>query len=133
MRLLTDHKLNGLNDALTITVLDEPGPGGACHVYEIDHAGDSHEKTPINTEIRFQNGPINEAGVNGISGEALVAIVIDRLRGFQYGPTQLPTARGEFACRENAIALTHMEEALMWLQKRTRDRIARGVEGTMVK
>ena len=57
MRTLTDHKLNGLNDALEITVTDEPGSG----------------------------------------------------------------------------ALTELENALMRLQKRTRDRMARGVEGTMQK
>lgn len=35
MRTLTAHKVNGLNEALTINVLDQPGPGGACHSYEI--------------------------------------------------------------------------------------------------
>jgi hypothetical protein len=120
MRKLTDHKLNGLNDALEITVLDEPGQGGACHLYEIDRIGGAPTSGGGKTLIQFQKGPILEAGVNGISGEALLAIQIDRLRSFQAGP---------FACRENAIALTHLEDALMWLQKRTRDRLARGVEG----
>lgn len=133
MREITDHKLNGLNDALEIQVLDEPGQGGACHKYAIERiapedgpgfrdekSGNWHEATIIN----FQNGPIQEAGVNGISGEALLVINIDRLRSFQAGP---------FACRENAVALTHLETALMWLQKRTRDRLARGVEGTNQK
>lgn len=119
MRTITDHKLNGLNDALEITVADQPGAGGACHEYDItscDHG--------VHCHISFQNGPIAEAGVNGISGEALMAVQIDRLRSFQAGP---------YACRENALALTAMEEALMWLQKRTRDRLARGVEGTSAK
>jgi hypothetical protein len=40
---------------------------------------------------------------------------------------------GPYACRENAIALTHIEEALMWLQRRTVARIKRGVEGTNQK
>lgn len=120
MRKVTDHKLNGLNDALTITVLDEPGQGGACHEYRIEHGG----PTDPFTIIRFQNGPIQEAGVNGISGEALLAVVIDRLRSFQ---------AGQYSCRENALALTALEESLMWLQKRTRDRLARGVEGTNQK
>ena len=62
--------------------------------------------------------------MNGISQEALLAILIDRLRGFQ---------SGQYACRENAIALTKLEEATMWLQKRTLDRVRRGVEGTSVK
>lgn len=123
MRKITDHKLNGLNDALDITVLDEPGQGGACHEYQINQVGGAPNALPM-ALVTFQNGPIQEAGVNGISGEALLAIAIDRLRGFQGGP---------FKCRENAIALTHIEDALMWLQKRTRDRTARGVEGTNVK
>lgn len=121
MRTITDHKLNGLNDALTITVTDEPGQGGANHEYSIlfDKNG-----APAAASISFQNGPIQEAGVNGISGEALLAVVIDRLRSFQAGP---------FSCRENACALTYLETSLMWLQKRTRDRLARGVEGTNQK
>ncbi len=132
MRKLTDHKLNGLNDALEILVLDEPGQGGACHRYAIrpidpittsDPTGSS-QRSRACCDINFQNGPINEHGVNGISGEALLAIVIDRLRGFQ---------AGEFATRENACALIHLETSLLWLQKRTRDRTARGVEGTNSK
>jgi hypothetical protein len=120
-RFITDHKLNGLNDALAIKVLDEPGHGGACHLYEIDQVGGAPDSGGVKTLIKFQNGPIAEAGVNGGSNEALLAIVIDRMRGFQSGP---------YKCRDNACALTHLEEALMWLQKRTRERMARGVEGT---
>ncbi|KVR99176.1 hypothetical protein WK29_30460 [Burkholderia vietnamiensis] len=69
----------------------------------------------------FQNGPIAEAGVNGITQEVLLAIVADRLRSFQAGP---------YACRENALALTKIEEAQHWLQQRTIARMRRGVEGT---
>jgi hypothetical protein len=120
MRTLTDHKVNGLNEALEITVLDEPGQGGACHQYQI-----KLEDRPDRTiNVQFQDGPVKEAGFNGISQEALLAIVIDRLKGFQ---------SGQFSTKENACALTHCQEALMWLQKRTRDRMARGVEGTNVK
>lgn len=120
MREITDHKLNGLNEAIAIEVLDEPGQGGACHVYKISPSG----APASSANIYFQNGPIKEAGVNGISQEALLAVVIDRLRSFQ---------AGQYACRENAIALTKTEEAMLWLKKRTQDRIARGVEGTNVK
>lgn len=121
MRTITDHKLNGLNEALNITVLDEPGQGGACHVYEIS-ANESQFEEPV--VIGFQNGPIQEFGVNGISGEALIAINIDRLRSFQAGP---------YASDDNAQALYHLEQALLFLQKRTRERLARGVEGTNQK
>lgn len=126
MKILTDHKLNGLNDAIEIRVTDEPGQGGANHEYElwipdaiIDGPGEGHQAGPA-CQISFQNGPIQEVGVNGISGESLLAVVIDRLRAFQSGP---------FSCYENAAALIKLEESLMWLQKRTRDRLARGVEG----
>lgn len=114
MRKLIAHKANALNYDITISVVDEPGAGGANHVYEIKHGG-----LQLGV-IKFQNGPIKEHGVNGITQEALLAICIDRLEGFQ---------RGEFACRENALALTKMQEAMHWLHHRTRDREARGVEG----
>ncbi len=113
---------------VAIEVLDEPGQGGACHEYSVvpnyQKIGDD-VVTPINPfTVRFQNGPIQEFGVNGCQQEDLLAIVIDRLQSFQ---------SGNFACRENALALTKCQEALMWLQKRTADRQSRGVEGTIVK
>lgn len=124
MRKLTDHTVSGDQAVqLNIDVLDEPGAGNACHRYGINHKVDS-DTTELLGHISFQNGPIKEAGVNGITQEALLAIIIDRLRGFQ---------SGSFSCRENAIALTHCEEALMWLQRRTVERIKRGVEGTNQK
>ena len=116
MREITTHKVNGCNDQLAIQVLDEPGQGGACHVYDI-HTPDCNVACVIN----FQNGAIAEAGTNGVTHEALLAVIIDRLQGFQRGP---------YACRENALALTKLEEALHWLHHRTRQRVARGVEGT---
>jgi hypothetical protein len=36
----------------------------------------------------------------------------------------------KFPCRENSMTITKLDEALMWQQKRTQDRIERGVEGT---
>ena len=73
------------------------------------------------TLIEFQDGPVNEAGVNGLTHEVLLAIVADRLRSFQQGP---------FASRYNALALTHIEDAQNWLNRRTLERMRRGVEGT---
>ena len=131
MRSVTDHIVEGdsVNHQLRIDVLDEPGAGGANHKYHIclpKNGNDPVDAQSLSgiTFIGFQNGPITEAGVNGLTQEALLVVVIDRLRSFQSGP---------FSCRENAIALTHCEDALMWLQRRTRARIARGVEGTNVK
>lgn len=125
MRNITSHRVNGLNEAINVIVLDEPGAGGACHHYRIEPITDTHPQGAIvPCEIRFQNGTIAEHGLNGLSNETLLAVVEDRLLGFQ---------SGQYACRENAVALTKLQESMMWLQKRTRDRVARGVEGTSVK
>lgn len=114
------HEVNGLNECLSITH-DKPGAGNAAHNYSIDCVGGAPDSGGMTFNIKFQDGPINEAGVNGISNEALLAIVRHRLQGFQSGP---------YSCRENALALTKIEEAMHWLHHRTRERASRGVEGT---
>lgn len=131
MRKLTEHVVNPANDKLSIEVHDEPGDGGANHHYAIygfhtatnksvNGAGSTlGDETALH--VIFQNGPIPETGVNGITQEVLLSIVADRLRGFQNGP---------FKCKANACALTHIEEAQHWLQQRTLERMRRGVEGT---
>jgi hypothetical protein len=134
MREIRDHIANAANESLKIAVIDEPGHGGACHRYDITgfdtktnpaRVGEGgYESSFARLPIVFQNGPIKEHGVNGVTNEALLAVLIDRMQSFQ---------TGDFRCRENAIALTHLEEALLWLQKRTRDRLARGVEGTTAR
>lgn len=115
MRLITDHKVNPANDVIEVKVTDEPGAGGACHEYVVTLPSGEV------THISFQNGPIAESGVNGLTQEVLIAICCDRLRSFQ---------SGQFACRENALALTKLEEAQHWLHHRTQQRMSRGVEGT---
>lgn len=71
--------------------------------------------------IKFQCGPIGEVGVNGTSIENVIDLLVNRLEGFQ---------AGEFRCRENALAITHLQDAQNWLERRTRNRITQGVEGT---
>lgn len=107
-----------------VEALDEKGQGNANHEYEISPVDADPRKATWSQRISFQNGPIKEAGVNGVMNEDLIAIVIDRMRGFQ---------SGDYACRDNALALTKLEEALMWLRNRTNERESRGVEGTHVK
>jgi hypothetical protein len=118
MRELTGHKVNGVNDGLTITVLDEPGIGGANHRYRIQWL---HNNVPHFYDLDFQNGPIKTVGTNGITHEALLAILIDRLEGFQ---------RGKFACDANERALRWLLAAQDTLLDRTKERQQRGVEGT---
>ena len=89
----------------------------APHHFEIKRKSDSNTVAKID----MQEGPILESGVNGCCNEDLLNIVVARLEGFQ---------SSQYACRENAIAITKIEEALLWLHHRTNKRKARGVEGT---
>ncbi len=127
-RYLSSHALNEANEKLEIRVCDEPGAGGASHRYEIagfytttNPSGDCGLPPGDGLIVLFQNGPIKEVGVNGVTNESLLAIVEDRLTGFQSGP---------YACFENAEALRCVQRALGYLHGRTHARIDRGVEGT---
>jgi len=75
--------------------------------------------------IHWQDGPLGRdeerKEPNGAFVETVIAAAAQRIRYYQ---------SGKFACRENALALTKLEEALHWLDHRTRAREARSVEGT---
>ena len=60
---------------------------------------------------------------DGTTNEELLEVLIDRMQYLQ----------GKFPCKENACVITKLEESLMWLEKRTRDREKRGVEGKNLK
>ena len=64
---------------------------------------------------------LNEDGTSehGTNLEEMLRVSIERLQELNE----------RFSCRENALAITKMQEALMWLNERTRDRKERGVEG----
>jgi hypothetical protein len=133
MREIRDHIVEGdlPQNQLALKVIDEPGSGGANHRYEISWPGgvslDDNGKNVVGTRtllIEFQNGPIKEAGLNGVTQEVLLAIVIDRLKSFQAGP---------FPSHYNEEALFQAQNCLFNLQGRTRERIARGVEGKTEK
>ena len=99
---------------------NEAGAGGASTEYNVDLDSSEGE---IRTEINFQVGNPLE-NVNGITNEALLSILIDRMEGFN---------SGNFRTREGALVLTKLEEALHWMQARTMERRARGVEGKYEK
>ena len=91
----------------------------APHLFTVNRVDDGEELA----RLKFQSGGIKEAGVNGVNNEDLIAMVIRRLEGFQ---------ESKFACKEDEKALEKLQEALMWLRKRTMDREARNVEGTHI-
>lgn len=118
-KITTIQKANKLNEVYRI---GDVGPGGAYHEYLI-----AHPRGPwlSASRIVFQKGHrLDQDSVSGVLDCDLLEIVRDRLQCFQ---------RGEFSCRENAIALTHIEEALMWMNKRVEDRAERNVLGTYEK
>lgn len=76
-----------------------------------------HETNQLAFQI--QNGPIKEVGKNGCQVTDVIAVakhIIEQLNQ-------------KFPCRENAMTITKLDEALMWQEKRTKDREARNVEG----
>lgn len=115
---------------IVITALDEPGPGGASHEYEIAvrspddaefFAAFGQHKNVYSCQIALQKGALKEAGWNGVIDEALIAIVVDRMECFQ---------SGAFAHPQNEIAITKLMRALQAMEARKRERQRRGVEGT---
>jgi len=80
--------------------------------------------------IEWQDGPLGRNGErrdpNGAFVETVIAAAKQRIEFYQ------KAANGKFSCRENALAITKLEEALHWLDHRTREREARQVEGTHV-
>jgi hypothetical protein len=126
MKVITSHKISKLNrENIVVEATDEPDIDGAHHEYSIEvfftlDTGNNVDHSIGKTVLKFQKGGLAEAGVNGITDQALLAIVLDRMQGFQSGP---------YSCRDNAIAITKLEECLMWMAKRYVDRAARGVEG----
>lgn len=128
MREITSHKVNPVNEQLKIEVLDPALNHGASDCYRISGFDTYRHPSTVfvatDVALVFQNGNPAEVGVNGITHEALLAILIDRIEAFQGGP---------FANVYNADALMMLKGAQNRLQDRTRERMARGVEGTHQK
>ena len=110
----------GTKKHTTVLAMDEPG-FGCSHVYEIRETNPPTVAQRTFATVKFQKGPIKEHGRNGIHNEDLIAIVIDRLEGFQ---------KTDFACDENKQALEYLYRAMEELNSRTEARRKRGVEGT---
>lgn len=69
--------------------------------------------------VEFYEKAPDSTPLGGTTLEEMLRVSIARLKDLN----------SRFSCRENALAITKMEEALMWLNARTADREARGVEG----
>ena len=119
-KLSTIQKREKLNEVFAV---DAVGAGGANHEYVISFGAELPETDGDGLVIQMQCGPRkDDSSIRGAIDSDLLEIVRDRLKAFQAGP---------YSSRENACALTHIEEALMWLNRRVEDRIERNVLGTM--
>ncbi len=79
--------------------------------------------------IEWQKGPLGEEGPdrkepNGAFVETLIAAALQRIEWYQ------EVNGGKFYCAENSQAIIYLRNALLSLDQRTKDRQARGVEGT---
>lgn len=71
--------------------------------------------------IEWQNGVVQPEGPNGAFVTSVLLAARQKLEHYQ---------DSKFRCRENACAITHIDEAVHWLDARTIDRMSRGVENT---
>jgi hypothetical protein len=106
--------LQGLKEINGVNVDDE----SSAHVGTNCYIGINHDNNTIAFQI--QNGPIKEAGKNGCQITELIAVA----------HRMISELNKKFPCRENAMTITKLDEALMWQEKRTKDREKRNVEGT---
>lgn len=85
------------------------------------------EGGPRTTEISFVRKEADQDGnlvtvADGTTNEEVIQMVIDRLKFLD----------GKLSCPQNELAIDRLEEALMWLECRTSDRISRGVEDSFL-
>lgn len=90
------------------------------HLYELENMEDGSPEQRIQFIEKEKQVESFVTVNNGTTNEEVLSMLIDRMRYLQF----------KASCRENAIVITKLEEALMWLDKRTNDRKKRGVEGT---
>lgn len=96
------------------------------HLYELASLEGTNPQTIqfIHKERLNPEDPLSLTTINdGTTNEEVIAVLVNRLTELS---KRLPS-------RETSMQITKLEEALMWGEKRTRDRQARGVEGTHAK
>jgi hypothetical protein len=119
-----DHPMiDGFTEEFLEVYAGEDGAGGVPHHYLVFRKDDVDGMSPI-CEIKLQHGHPKEVGINGIGNQTLLLILQDFIR---------KANAGEFACRENSVSITKIEEALQWNKQRELDRKKRGVLQTYKK
>ena len=122
-REVTQHQTAGLDELTDAIFIGSDAPdeknGSGTHKYVMNLDGE------LVGFAQFQHGPRNAEGSEpGITAQALTAVLIDHFQSFQSGP---------YSCRENALVITHLQEAQNWMLRRAVDRKKRGVLGVLKK
>jgi hypothetical protein len=96
------------------------------HKYELSNF---ENKDNQGQTIQFiQKEPVSEGSTelttiaDGTTNEEIIEMLLNRMNYLQ----------SKFPCRENAITITKLDEAFLWLNKRTSDRVKRNVEGKQI-
>jgi len=120
-----DHPMiDGFTEEFLEVYAGPDGAGGVPHYYEVRTNGHDGKPSWVVCQIQLQEGHPKEIGVNGIGNQTLLLILQDFIR---------KANAGEFACRENSVSITKIEEALQWNKQRELDRKKRGVLQTYKK
>ena len=94
------------------------------HVYELSSLDGT-----IDQKLQFIRKEINEETkkfetvMDGTTDEEVISMLVNRMGVLQ---ARVP-------CRETALVITKLEEALMWIGHRKADRVKRGVECSLEK
>lgn len=120
--------VEAVKSAIAETTNEEPKPPVRIINYEhstkrIEVIDEGHHYRVGGIDIKFQKGPREEFGINGIFTEDLIEIAMDRIEVFQ---------NSNFRCRENSKALDFLENALLWLLRRISNRRKRNVFGRSI-
>jgi len=118
---ITTHHVAGAMNTVRIFPTDDKVEEGKAHNSYMLRIGKPGHESQGEVRLKFQSGTLQDTIPNGITNEALLAVIIDRLQAYQAGLLK---------CHENSVAIDRLQDALDVLKIRTEDRVKRGVEGT---
>ena len=111
IEMIDSHHVKGYAFNIEISAVPVDRYGMASYTYNLTKSYDGKSGYQFIKDLNFQIGDPRVFGVNGVTNEALLAIMIHRLQGFQNNPAT--------NCSENQEAINHMELAMEALYSRT--------------
>ena len=110
--VVDSHHVKGYAFNIEIKAVPVERYGIPTHTYSLTKEYVGKPGYQFIKDLSFQIGDPKVFGINGVTNEALLAIMIHRLQGFQNNPAT--------NCSENQEAINHMELAMEALYSRTR-------------